>query len=120
MRILDKIDYLKARYLNQSTLGGVKVTMFCPACKTRLHPWRYSEKYETLAEHVSDPNQAHKSKPVFKCLTETCPLFYTTGAFFDYEGSLYGGNLSREYQYAIGSMSYIVNKNLSRKRRYHR
>lgn len=117
MNLLDRIDYLRARYLKHWTLGGVKVTMFCPACKQRLHPWRYAERYETLEEHVDNPNQDLPYKPVFKCITNTCPLYYATGAFFGYEGRLYSGATHHDERYwsAIGSLSWIVDQETKRR-----
>lgn len=112
MSLLDRIDYLRAKYLKHWTPGGVKVTMFCPACKQRLHPWRFAEKYETLEEHVCDPNRDVFYKPVFKCISNTCPLHYSTGVFFGFNGELYSGpaHYDERYWNAIGSLSWIVDQ----------
>lgn len=112
-KLTDRWDYFLAKYFNRWGLHGVKVMMFCPACGQRLCLESYARKYETLSEHVSDPNRDFPAKPSFICLNENCPLCTTTGAFFGEEGSLFsgGGPIKPEkYWTAIGSLSRLVNK----------
>lgn len=58
--------------------------MRCPSCKKNLILGK-PERYETLEEHVSDPNQEITCKRP----TYVCPVCYPD-AFFDDSGAFYG------------------------------
>ena len=61
--------------------------MRCPVCKTNLVKGEL-RKYETLSEHVSDPNRVD----VPLRLTYVCPNKCQGEGFFNPNGDLYGGN----------------------------
>jgi len=112
----DRIGYLIARHKCQRI---VTENIFCPACKSRLRLLGQAKSYETLSEHVSDPNGHHPLKPAFVCLNEQCKLNLTTGCFFGMEGDCYKGNgfkdpLPDKWWYAIGSISYHVDKKVEK------
>lgn len=114
----EKLDYLVAKHTRNLPPYGIKVNLFCPACKKRLHLGIIiEEKYETLTEHVSDPNQKSPWKPIFWCLTKECELSLHHKGFFGYDGAYYGPiRVRSDCYYAIGSLSYRVEKDLMKKK----
>ena len=113
LRLIETIDRIIAKYKYR---GSVKVNMFCPACKTRLHMMDKARRYETLSEHVSDPNATPIHKPIFMCLTNNCPVNIKTGAYYGIDGGLYSKNTNpKEYWDAIGGLSYHVEKDMKKR-----
>lgn len=75
--------------------------MRCPKCKTELVNGE-SQQYETLLEHVSDPNlEDYPFRPTF-----ICPNKCFNG-FYDEWGDYYGRDMATEerYWYALDSES---------------
>jgi hypothetical protein len=109
----DKIDYWLA-HIKQPEPWGFKVTMFCPHCKTRLH-YMGTRRYQTLAEHVSDPNKEPSFKPYFVCVNPTCTKNMDKGIFWGLEGGRYGGDC-KDIREAIGGMDWHIEKHLQKER----
>ena len=69
--------------------------MRCPECKTELIPGDLKE-FETLLEHVSDPNQEeYPPRPTCVC-PNRC---FGEKQFFDTDGGSYGGSFSIHEKY---------------------
>jgi len=61
--------------------------MRCPKCKQTLIDGG-ERKYQTLIEHVEDPNKAdYPLRPSYICPNQC----FGEDSFFDYEGAFYGG-----------------------------
>jgi hypothetical protein len=64
--------------------------MYCPLCHSPLNNGK-DKKYETLCEHVSDPNmEDYPLRPTFVCGKETCEC-HKQEVFWDESGDIYGG-----------------------------
>lgn len=77
--------------------------MRCPKCKATL-VYDGKKEYETLLEHVDNPNQ--EKFPLRD--THVCPnRCFGKEQFFGYEGASYGGNVFAEIKYysALDSLS---------------
>jgi hypothetical protein len=61
-----------------------KNILHCPKCEDSLSVSKL-QRYETLVEHVMDPNQAPSLKPTFRC-TNKC---YPRRIFWDKSGDVY-------------------------------
>lgn len=85
-------------------LGGEK--MRCPKCKATL-VYDGKKEYETLVEHVSNPNQ--EKFPLRD--TYVCPnRCFGKEQFFGYKGASYGGTDHEErYWSALDSMNREIN-----------
>ena len=90
---------------------GFKVTIKCPKCNKRL---LYSEckQYETLTEHIQNPNDIPCYKPSFVCYNVKCDMNITTGIYYGMDGSRYGGPLitNGKYYYAKNSFGEWISK----------
>ena len=82
------------------------MAMQCPACHAELVPGD-PEKYQTLNEHVSDPNGECPPRATCRCPKATtgdafCPMI----GFWDPDGDYYGGFICRipDHSEALGSM----------------
>jgi len=85
--------------------------MACPKCGTPLVGVE-DKRYETLSEHVSNPNKPiHPLRPAWICPKKRC-LIHQSGGFYGYEGSYYGYDIrvTKEYWYAKYSQAERVNK----------
>ena len=64
--------------------------MKCPICKSILYQDEWKE-YETLLEHVSDPNiEKYPLRPTYKCPNPVCIAFGI--GYWGIMGGHYGGN----------------------------
>jgi hypothetical protein len=99
---------------------NVEPRMFCPICHRRLC-YGGVERYETLANHVSNPNAKPPLRAKFVCLKKKCTYnFYDSGGvFFGVEGSAYSGvfNMPMEYWEAIGSWNWWYERHKAPKAR---
>ena len=80
-----------------------ETTMRCPVCTTELVKGR-ERKYETLHEHVTDPNKEdYPYRPTWECplgQKQRCIMF----SFWDPDGGYYGGARGTpEHSSALGS-----------------
>lgn len=66
--------------------------MICPVCRKELVKGK-DERYETLEEHVSDPNGTPSVKETFRCPDENCRINKKFEGFWDWYGDFY----SHEY-----------------------
>lgn len=80
--------------------------MRCPKCKATLVKGKL-KRYETLLEHVSDPNQ--DKHPLRE--THACPnKCFGNKQFFGYEGGSYGGkDWNEKYFSALDSIDREIN-----------
>lgn len=67
--------------------------MRCPLCQNKLHKSSSTKVYETLNEHVCDPNGKPDAKMFFMCLNGQCKFRYSVenDVFWDYMGDIYFG-----------------------------
>lgn len=93
-------------HLFEPRAEGFKVKMFCPHCGSRLHYFG-CKQYETLVDHVSDPNNidGRPHRPSFACPTDWCAANYQKEVFYGQDGSAYVRKRKKglEYKSAIGS-----------------
>jgi len=61
--------------------------MQCPECKIELVISSEKRRYETLLDHVSDPNGKSPMRSCYVCPNEKCCLF--ENAFWDSQGDFY-------------------------------
>lgn len=64
-------------------------TWKCPCCKSPIVEGK-SEKYQTLDEHVSNPNSPSPSRPTLVCSNSEC-ISQKSDIFWDFHGDRYGG-----------------------------
>lgn len=70
--------------------------MNCPACRTELTPGE-ARQYETLLEHVTDPNGEAEARPTLECPNQGCPA-HQDGVFWAQDGEgPYRSNFGRRY-----------------------
>ena len=61
--------------------------MECPICRTKLVLGNGTKRYETLSDHVCDPNGTIPERPYFECPNEKCAIY--KNSFFDEQGEFY-------------------------------
>lgn len=76
----------------------------CPICRSKLILGNGEKRYETLGDHVCNPNGTPPNRPYFICPNDKCALF--NNSFFDDYGEFYSNigleeirkifNISRE------------------------
>jgi len=93
--------------------------MKCPACYTKLVAGK-PELYQTLNEHVADPNGECPPRPTYRCPGATwrrayCPMV----GFWDPDGDYYYGFVCRipEHTEALGSMQAEIRTELAEQQR---
>jgi len=69
--------------------------MLCPICKTTLVPGS-QKKYETLADHVCNPNGSPSLRDTFNCPNESCEAC-KDGIFWADDGEGCYGDLRKKY-----------------------
>jgi hypothetical protein len=80
----------------------MKTTMYCPYCHKELIGGELKE-FETLCEHVSDPNQeSFPLRETFVCNNDECPCS-KEDLFWDSEGAMYGWNRNFKFKDDINS-----------------
>lgn len=97
-KLVQRIELFILSRIDLTSTNGVRVQMFCPECRQRLHLLPHAIRYENLDEHVSDSNEdeALPYKPAFGCTNPDCTFFFIReddwdkrGAFFDPWGAIY-------------------------------
>ena len=72
--------------------------MLCPKCKAELVRGE-NRVFETLDEHVSNPNQeSYPKRPTWVCKFSYCPCS-KEDMFWDEIGALYGGYIKKNISY---------------------
>jgi len=62
----------------------------CPNCKADLVESKFLKRYETLMDHVCDPNGESPARPFFKCMNVSCDLYFpSTEVYWGYDGDCY-------------------------------
>ena len=79
----------------------MKELLLCPICQERLEI-THQDRYESLDEHVSDPNGTPSMKDGYECSNENCKS-RKAGAVWTSDGSLYLVHTRREIDYAEAS-----------------
>ena len=80
--------------------------MRCPECFALLHSIGLRH-YETLIEHVSDPNADWPAKEAFGCISEGCSLRnLTSGTFYDDLGDVYSRSYDMPHKQAVFSWAW--------------
>jgi len=75
--------------------------MRCPVCLERLKKLPKGVRYETLSQHVSNPNATPPLRPAYRC-----PNGCHKG-IYGYDGALYGGyNEPKEKRAAVNSFQW--------------
>ena len=94
--------------------------VFCPSCGFALEKGE-QKRYETLLDHVEDPNEEYGERPLrdtWVCTHDQC-IVCKTSTFFDEYGDIYIG---RHWVYepnefkpssAVGSRSWNMSRNLA-------
>ena len=65
--------------------------MICPICSSELILGPGTKRYETLAEHVQDPNAPSSAKEYFICSNSDC-ISISKKWFWDHMGDFYGSH----------------------------
>lgn len=89
--------------------------MRCPMCQSKLQESNFKKNYQTLVEHVSEPNEKPIAKTFFICRNDTeCELQYFEGndVFWDHVGDIYLGKIFKKHfnirDYEIPNKSRII------------
>jgi hypothetical protein len=61
----------------------------CPCCESGLEPHEFG-RYESIAEHVSDPNGEPSLKQTYRCASQICPTRQEEGLCWTINGETYG------------------------------
>lgn len=93
----------KEHGLSEIILDADVTHMRCPKCLSKLRVLDEPKTYETLIEHVWDPNAELPKRMAYVC-QKGCH----TG-IYGFDGSLYGGyHTPSEYQQAVNSMAFQI------------
>jgi hypothetical protein len=87
--------------------------MKCPNCKTDLLESTEKIAYETMSDHVCDPNTDPPARTFFYCKNPNCALFES--AFWDSYGDFYGKDHNADQWYENNSRYSFVSKTFNRK-----
>lgn len=76
--------------------------MRCPLCQNKLRESNVKKVYQTLCEHVSEPNDKPIAKTFFICCNTKCEYHYSSNndIFWDNVGDIYRGK-NIEWQFNI-------------------
>lgn len=83
---ISKEDFAKFEEANKRVLEEA-LQMECPICRSKLVLGQGTKKYETLSDHVCDPNRKLPDRPYFVCPNEVCRLH--GNSFWDNYGEFY-------------------------------
>jgi len=92
--------------------------LLCPCCGAPLARCGREENYETLVEHVCDPNSMGHPRPILKC-TANCALgkliYWESGGEYYNEKAVHFGDTEKvcdiKYPYAVNSISWDIERN---------